>query len=67
MELPVALQRCDRFVARTMNWLYDHLRFLPKYRPYVICDALQNRKEFPELDAIRFDPRNLPHRIWKRL
>jgi hypothetical protein len=46
----VALQRCDRSVTRTMNWLYDHLRFIPGYTPIVLCDELLNRDEFPELE-----------------
>ncbi len=56
---PVALQRIDRFVGRTMNWFYDHMRFVPRHRPVVICDALENRAEFPELDAIVLDPPKL--------
>lgn len=63
----IALQRCDRFVARTMNWLYDHLRFVPTYRPVVLCDALQNRDEFPELQAWSLQPECLTRRVWRRL
>src|SRR2546425_557328 len=43
---PVALQRCDAFVGRTTNWLYDHLRFVPRYTPLVLCDNLMLRDEF---------------------
>ena len=50
-RLPVAVQRCDRFVARTMNWLYDHLRFVPRYDPLVVTNSLENRAEFPLLTA----------------
>ncbi len=64
---PVALQRIDRFVGRTMNWFYDHMRFVPRHRPVVICDVLENRAEFPELDAILLDPVRLGPRIWNRL
>src|SRR5258705_2347097 len=31
----IALQRTGEFVGRTTNWLYDHLRFLPRYTPPV--------------------------------
>ncbi len=63
---PVALQRCDRFVGRTMNWMYDHLRALPRYRPLVIADQLENREEFPELDAWRWNRESLPRRVWRK-
>jgi colanic acid/amylovoran biosynthesis glycosyltransferase len=63
----VALQRCGQFVGRTTNWLYDHLRHLPRYRPVVFCDELVHRDEFPELEAWRLDPRSLKRRIWRRL
>jgi colanic acid/amylovoran biosynthesis glycosyltransferase len=62
----VALQRCDRFVARTMNWLYDHLRFIPRYSPFVLCDALQNRDEFPDLTAWCANSGSVARRIWRR-
>lgn len=62
----LALHRCDRFVARTMNWLYDHLRFLPGYEPVVVCDALQNRSEFPELEAWEMNPHSLVRRGWRK-
>jgi colanic acid/amylovoran biosynthesis glycosyltransferase len=64
---PVSLQRCDQFVGRTMNWLYDHLRFVPRYTPFVICDTLLNREEFSELDAWRINHNGLPRRVWRRL
>src|SRR5262249_2343716 len=62
----IALQRTDEFVGRTMNWLYDHLRFLPRYKPMVVCDRLANRQEFPCVDAHVIDRENLAHRIWRR-
>lgn len=65
--LPLALHRCDRFVARTMNWLYDHLRFVPDFRQLVLCDALQNREEFPELDAWCLNPQSFVRRVWRKL
>src|SRR5215467_14204170 len=63
----IALQRTDEFVGRTMNWLYDHLRFLPRYTPMVVCDRLANRGEFPCLDARAIDRQTLARRIWRRL
>jgi len=63
----VALQRTDQFVGRTTNWLYDHLRFVPRYVPFVLSDALMNRDEFPALDAWVVDPSTLPRRLWRRL
>ena len=63
----VALQRCEQFVGRTTNWLYDHLRYLPGYRPVVFCGEFVNRDEFPELEAWRLDPKSLKRRIWRRL
>src|SRR5262245_43563103 len=63
----VALQRTDQFVGRTTNWLYDHLRFVPRYVPFVLSDALMNRDEFPALDAWIVDPSTLPRRLWRRL
>jgi colanic acid/amylovoran biosynthesis glycosyltransferase len=50
-----------------MNWLYDHLRFVPRYTPFVICDTLLNREEFSELDAWRINHNGLPRRVWRRL
>jgi colanic acid/amylovoran biosynthesis glycosyltransferase len=63
----VALQRTNEFVGRTMNWLYDHLRFVPRYTPVVLCDALLNIEEFPELEAWCLDPQRLTRRVWRRL
>jgi colanic acid/amylovoran biosynthesis glycosyltransferase len=63
----IALQRTSEFVGRTMNWLYDHLRFLPRYTPMIRCDTLANRQEFPELDAQVIDPQSVGRRIWSRL
>jgi colanic acid/amylovoran biosynthesis glycosyltransferase len=62
----IALQRTDEFVGRTTNWLYDHLRFLPRYTPTVVCDRLANRQEFADLEARAIDPRNLSRRVWRR-
>ncbi len=64
---PLTLHRCDRFVARTMNWLYDHLRFVPDVRQLVLCDALQHRDEFPELEAWCLNPHSLTRRLWRKL
>ncbi len=50
-----------------MNWFYDHMRFVPRHRPVIICDVLENRTEFPELDAVLLDPARLGSRIWNRL
>ncbi len=65
-EAPVALQRADAFVGRTMNWLYDHLRHLPRYRPVVLAGALQNRTEFPLLEARVWPGRSIGARAWRR-
>jgi colanic acid/amylovoran biosynthesis glycosyltransferase len=64
---PVTLQRCDQFVGRTMNWLYDHLRFVPRYIPVVLCDTLANRNEFPELKAWSLNYGSLTRRLWRRI
>lgn len=63
----IALQRTDQFVGRTTNWLYDHLRVVPRYTPLVLCDTLANRREFPELEARAIDHDRLGRRIWRRL
>ena len=63
----VALQRTDQFVGRTMNWLYDHLRVLPRYTPVVLCDLLANRHEFPLLEAWSLNHQRLTHRLWRRI
>lgn len=60
------LQRCDRFVGRTMNWLYDHVRSIPRHVPVVLADQLQNREEFPLLEARSCNPGHLSRRIWRR-
>jgi colanic acid/amylovoran biosynthesis glycosyltransferase len=65
-EAPVALERIDRFVSRTQNWFYDHMRFVPRHRIVVLCGTLEHRDEFPELDAIHLDPRRPGSRIWYR-
>ncbi len=64
---PVILQRCDKFVGRTMNWMYDHLRWLPRYKPLVLADHLVNRDEFPELEAWRWNAETLPRRVWRKI
>ena len=61
------LQRCDQFVGRTMNWLYDHLRSIPRHVPLVLSDRLVNRREFPLLEARSRDPDRLTRRVWHRL
>lgn len=63
----VVLQRCSRFVGRTINWLYDHLRCIPRHMPLVLCDRLENRKEFPLLEARSQDPEHVERRLWRRL
>jgi colanic acid/amylovoran biosynthesis glycosyltransferase len=63
----VALQRTDQFVGRTTNWLYDHLRSVPRHKLVVLCDTLMNREEFPLLEARLFLDRTLGSRIWHRL
>lgn len=64
---PRVLQRIDRFVGRTTNWLYDHLRYVPRHAPVVLCDDLDNRAEFPLLEARRRDNYAFSHRVWRRL
>lgn len=68
LPVPVAIQRADRFVARTMNWMYDHLRHLPagRYRPVVLTDVLENRAEFPDVEAIGRDWEAIPRRAWQK-
>lgn len=66
-DQPVALQRIDRFVGRTMNWFYDHMRHVPRHRPVIICTDLENRDEFPELEAHLLTGRRLGVRIWNKL
>ena len=66
-DAPVVVQRCDRFVARTMNWLYDHLRCVPRYQPLVVTDELENRAEFPELTAWQVDKNALARSLWRRV
>ena len=64
-ELPVALHRSDQFVGRTMNWLYDHLRLVPRYRIVVFSDTLENRDEFPLLEARNFNRWSFHRRLWR--
>jgi len=63
----IALQRTDGFVGRTTNWLYDHLRCLPRYAPSIVGDRVANRQEFTDLEARAIEPRNLGRRIWQRV
>src|SRR5262245_5031153 len=65
--LPAALHRCREFVGRTTNWLYDHLRCLPRYNSVVLCDNLANRDEFPEVRTWHRNSETIPRRIWHRL
>jgi colanic acid/amylovoran biosynthesis glycosyltransferase len=67
MSAGVALQRCDTFVGRTMNWLYDHLRAVPRYTPLVLCDRLAHRDEFPELEAWALPSERLGWRVWRKV
>jgi colanic acid/amylovoran biosynthesis glycosyltransferase len=62
----IALQRCNTFVGRTTNWLYDHLRFVPRHNPIVLCDTLLNRDEFPELQTWCLNW-TFTRRVWRRL
>jgi colanic acid/amylovoran biosynthesis glycosyltransferase len=50
-----------------MNWLYDHLRCVPRHEQLVVCDELENRAEFPALTAWHADPNALSRKIWRRL
>jgi colanic acid/amylovoran biosynthesis glycosyltransferase len=61
------LNTCDLFVGRTTNWLYDHLRCIPRHEPFVYCDDLRNRAEFPLLGARRRAGWRLSHRVWRRV
>jgi colanic acid/amylovoran biosynthesis glycosyltransferase len=62
----IVLQRCDQFVGRTTNWLYDHLRCIPRYVSLVLSDVLANRQEFPLLEARGRDPEHISRRLWSR-
>lgn len=65
--MPVSLHRTDQFVGRTMNWLYDHLRLVPRYRAVVLADSLENRDEFPLLEGWQFNRWSFQRRLWRRL
>lgn len=67
IEGHVAVQRCDTFVGRTMNWLYDHLRYIPGFTPLVLADRLANRDEFPKLEAWQIPQDRLLWRAWRRV
>jgi colanic acid/amylovoran biosynthesis glycosyltransferase len=47
--------------------LYDHLRYVPRHKPVVLCDHLENREEFPLLEARHRDVDALARRVWRRL
>jgi len=47
-----------------MNWLYDHLRLVPRYRIVVFSDTLENRDEFPLLEARNFNRWSFHRRLW---
>jgi colanic acid/amylovoran biosynthesis glycosyltransferase len=64
---PVILQRTDQFVGRTTNWLYDHLRHVPRFEPAILSDRLANRQEFPEMRARAVGLPTLGRRLWHRL
>src|SRR5215471_9806410 len=61
------LHRCDEFVGRTMNWLYDHLRCVPRHESLVLSDKLENRKEFPLFEARSRNEERFSRRLWHRL
>jgi colanic acid/amylovoran biosynthesis glycosyltransferase len=48
-----------------MNWLYDHLRLVPRYRIVVFSDTLENRDEFPLLEARNFNRWSFHRRLWR--
>ncbi|MFN0178733.1 MAG: glycosyltransferase [Gemmatimonadales bacterium] len=50
-----------------MNWLYHHLRRVPRYRPVVMANALQNRVQYPETEAFATPWQRLGSRAWRRL
>jgi len=50
-----------------MNWLYDHLRRVPRYRIAIFTDSLENRTEFPLLDAWQVNRWSLGRRVWRGL
>lgn len=62
-----ALHATNDFVGRTMNWLYDHLRLVPRYDNAVLCHRLQNRDEFPDIPARELRARSLSRRLWRRV
>src|SRR5215467_14357513 len=62
----VALHRCDQFVGRTTNWLYDHLRLVHRHVPVVFCDKLTNRTEFPELTVWKWKRYGFSRSVWRQ-
>lgn len=63
----VAVHRCGEFVGRTDNWIHDHLRSLPRYRPLVLADSVQNLDEFPGIETWPWNRETLLRRAWRRL
>src|SRR5947209_20530614 len=64
---PVALNLIEVFVGRTMNWLYDHLCCVPRYKQVIVAHKLRNRAEFPEMEAIALEQSRILPRVWSRL
>ena len=62
----IALQRTDEFVGRTTNWLYDHLRFLPRYTRASCATASRTGKSSQISEARAIESRSLSHRVWRR-
>jgi len=63
----VALHLVEVFVGRTTNWLYDHLRCVPRYKQVIVTNQLENRTEFPEMEAIELDQASILRRAWFRI
>ena len=63
----VVIERCNQFVGRTMNWIYDHLRYIPHHAPLVLCDELENRDEFPLVEARSLKVNHFSRRLWRHL
>jgi len=66
-DYQVALHLVEVFVGRTMNWLYDHLCCVPRYKQVIVTEKLKNRTEFPEMEAIALDQSRILRRVWSRL
>jgi colanic acid/amylovoran biosynthesis glycosyltransferase len=50
-----------------MNWMYFHLRRVPRYRPVIMTGELQNRDQYPELEAFAAPSERLGPRVWRKL